>query len=280
MYVAKTRLARLIDVACELGEPVRSIDRLFEPPRERSHDRRVQRLPSCQCRRLGCRHAGACHDDHVSTLRGVEQRIQHRFRAERDGSCSPLARYDRSCAARSVGRYAEHGPVDRWRRTLIILLLIVIVVVVGWKLNAPGQRFLPAFARLMTEAAIQRGPFSFFSGRSYAVGKFQGRDVAIRLQLQRSEYGRGYLVVAVRTAGPPALTYDAIEARTRDDAGRRALVALAGHELLINVEEGWLKALWKPQGFLLFFPGHFSEEKWRQVLEAMHTVATSLEAAA
>lgn len=142
---------------------------------------------------------------------------------------------------------------------------------------APGEQFVPGFARLLTEPTIQRGAFSFFSGRSYATGRFQDRDVAIRLQLKRSRYGQGYLVVAVRTGGPPALDYDGIDARTRDDAGRRALVSIASHDLLLSVENGWLKALWRPQGFVIF-PGRFSQEKWRQVLDAMKAVATSLDA--
>jgi len=57
------------------------------------------------------------------------------------------------------------------------------------------------------------------------------------------------------------------------------LVSIAAHDLLISVEEGWLKALWRPRGFGSF-PGRFSEEKWRQVLEGMRAVATSLEASA
>jgi hypothetical protein len=142
---------------------------------------------------------------------------------------------------------------------------------------APGERFLPRFASLLSEPTIQRGALSYFSGRSYATGRFQGREVAVRLQLKRSRYGQGYLVVALRTGGPPVLDYDAIDARTQDDAGRRALFAIAAHDLLVSVEGGWLKALWNPQGFVIF-PGGFSDEKWRQVLEAMHTVATSLEA--
>jgi hypothetical protein len=157
------------------------------------------------------------------------------------------------------------------------LLLLVVVVVIVWKLSARGGQFLPGFSRLLTEPTIQRGPFSFFSGRSYAVGTFQGRDVAVRLQLKRGKYAQGYLVVALRTGGPPMLDYTGIDARTRDDAGRRALVSIATHDLLISVEDGWLKALWRPQGFMIF-PGRFSEEKWRQVLDAMHAVATSLEA--
>ena len=157
------------------------------------------------------------------------------------------------------------------------LLVLAIVVLVVWKLAARGEQFLPGFAPLLSEPRIQRGPFSFFSGRSYAVGKFHGRDVAVRLQLKRGKYAQGYLVVAIRTGGPPALDYTGIDARTRDDAGRRALVSLAAHDLLISVEEGWLKALWRPQGFIIF-PGRFSEEKWRQVLHALHAVTTSLEA--
>jgi hypothetical protein len=162
---------------------------------------------------------------------------------------------------------------------LLTLLLLLVVVVVVWKFIAPGEQFLPGFARLLTAPTIQRGAFSFFSGRSYAIGKLQDRDVAVRLQLKRSRYGQGYLVLAVRTGGEPMLDYDGIDARMRDDAGRQALFSIAAHDLLLSVEDGWLKALWRPQGFVIF-PGRFSEEKWRQVLEAMHVVATSLDAAA
>ena len=75
---------------------------------------------------------------------------------------------------------------------------------------------------------------------------------------------------------PVATLADEIE--TPGEGQVRALVTLAGHDLVLNVEEGWLKALWRPQGFVIF-PGSFSAEKWRQVLEAMHAVALSLEAA-
>jgi len=170
------------------------------------------------------------------------------------------------------GRHLE------WRR-LIALLLLVIVAAVVWVLVAPGQQFLGEFVRLLTAPAIQRGAFSFFSGRSYATGRFHERDVAIRLQLKRTRYGQGYLVVAVRTGGPPTLGSGGIEARVRDDAGRRGLFQVATHDLVATVEGGWLKAMWRPQGFVIF-PGRFSAEKWGAVLEAMHAVATSLEASA
>jgi hypothetical protein len=170
-------------------------------------------------------------------------------------------------------------PALRWRRITLTLLLLLVVVVVAWKFIAPGEQFLPGFARLLTEPSIQRGPFGFFSGRSYATGKFHDRAVAFRLQLKRSRYGQGYLVIALRAGGQPTLDYDGIDARTRDDAGRRALFSIAAHDLVLSVEEGWLKALWRPQGFVIF-PGRFVEEEWRQVLDAMRVVATSLEAVA
>ena len=150
---------------------------------------------------------------------------------------------------------------------------------VAWKFIASGEHFLSGFARVLTEPSIKRGAFSLLSGRSYATGKWRGRDVAIRLQLKRNRYGQGYLVIAVRTGGNPALDYDAIDARTRDEVGRRALHMIATHDLLLSVDQGWLKALWRPQGFVLF-PGHFSEDKWREVLDAMQELATSLERAA
>jgi hypothetical protein len=154
-----------------------------------------------------------------------------------------------------------------------VLLLLGVIV---WKLIAPGEQFLPEFAQLLTDPAIKRGAFSFFSGRSYLTGKLQDRDVAIRLQLKRGRYSQGYLVAAVRTDGVSTLDYDGIDARARDDGGRRALYVLAAQDLLLTVEQGWLKALWKPQGFLIF-PGYFSEEKWRKTLDAMQALAASLE---
>ena len=159
------------------------------------------------------------------------------------------------------------------------LLVVIAIGALAWVFIAPGQRFLPAFTRLLSEPTIQRGAFSFFSGRSYATGKFEGRDVAIRLQVKRGRYSLGYLVVAFRTGGPPVLDYDGIDARTRDDAGRRALASIAANDLVISVEDGWLKALWRPVGFIVF-PGRFAEDRWRRVLAALNTVASSLEAAA
>jgi len=142
---------------------------------------------------------------------------------------------------------------------------------------AAGSTFLTAFASLLEAPAIQRSPFSFFSGRSYATGRFSGREVAVRLQLRRGGHQMGYLVIAVRTSGPATLDSNGIEAQTRDDPGRKALFTIAANDLLLTVEDGWLKTMWQPVGFMIF-PGRFTEEKWRPVLEAMVAVAASLEA--
>jgi hypothetical protein len=160
-----------------------------------------------------------------------------------------------------------------------LLLLLLVAGGIVWRLNASGEQFLPSFARLLTASAIQRGPFSFFSGRSYVRGKFDGRDVVIRLQLKRSRYGQGYLVVTLRTTNRAAIDAAGIDTLVVNDDGRRALYALAMQDLLLSADGGWVKAEWAPQGFIIF-PGRFSPEKWRGVLEAMATVAASLDAAA
>ena len=155
-------------------------------------------------------------------------------------------------------------------------LLLVVVAFVAWKFTATGQQFLPAFARLLSVPNLQQGPLSVLSGRAYLTGQFRGRDIAIRLQSRRGRYQLGYLVVAMRTSGPPIVDANGIETHTRDAAGRQALFTIATHDLLLSVEGGWLKTMWKPIGFMIF-PGRFEEEKWRPVLEAMAAVASSLD---
>ena len=160
---------------------------------------------------------------------------------------------------------------------MIALFALTIVVGIVWMFNAPAGRFLHGFAGLLEGPRIERGTFSLLSGRSYTIGGFEGREVAIRLQLKRGRYDHGYLVVAMRTDGLPPLDHAGIEKRTHDEAGRAALSAIVERDLKLIVEEGWLKAMWRPSG-LFIFPGPFSAEKWRGLLGAMRTLAASLEA--
>lgn len=161
-------------------------------------------------------------------------------------------------------------------RLVANLLLPLIAAALVWKLAAPGERFLPSFAGLLTDSKLERGPLGVFSGRSFLTGGFQGRKVAVRLQLKRSRYGKGNLVIAMQTGGAPLLDYDGIDTKARDEAGRRALDVIAAEELSLSVEDGWLKAGWEPHGFRIF-PGRFAQERWANVLQTMHILATSLE---
>ena len=157
-------------------------------------------------------------------------------------------------------------------------VVLALVVVLLWWFIAPGQNFLPKFAHLLDRPVLHRGSLSVFFGLSSATGTFRGREVTATLQLKRGRYTQGSLIIAMRVGGEKALTYDGIEARTRDDTGRRALFTIAANDILLNVEDGRLKALWQPTGFVIF-PGSFEEQKWRQVLDAMSAIAASLESA-
>ena len=155
--------------------------------------------------------------------------------------------------------------------------LFLAIAVIFWAINGSSYRFPFEFAGLLTEPLVTGGPFRFLTGRFYVSGKYKGRDVAVRVQLKRGKFERGYLVIAVRTGEVLTVDYNGIEAMTRnDEAAQRALFAVATHDLLLSVEDGWLKTLWDPMTFLVF-PGRFSAEKWRPVLEAMQIVALSLE---
>ncbi|CAN7327542.1 hypothetical protein LJR225_001882 [Phenylobacterium sp. LjRoot225] len=153
--------------------------------------------------------------------------------------------------------------------------MLVAVGIALWMLIAPGERFLGEFAHLLSEARVRRGPFSLLSGRSYASGLFRGREVAVRLQLKRSRYSPGYLVLAVRTSAQGGLGAAAFLAQTWQGAAGQARSWLDDRNLELSVEGEWLKVLWQPQGFVIF-PGRFSAETWTQVLEAMATIASSL----
>jgi hypothetical protein len=162
---------------------------------------------------------------------------------------------------------------------MLPLFLLVSIAVVVWVLNAPAQRFLPSLARLLADPVVEGGAWALLSGRSTASGTFGGRDVAILLKLKRGRHDQGHLVVAIRTDGPAALDAAGIDARASDDGAQRALFELARHDLRLHVEDGWLKAVWRPQGFVIF-PGRFSESRWRDVLQALRAVAASLDAVA
>ena len=144
-----------------------------------------------------------------------------------------------------------------------------------WVLNAPGYHFPRQFARLLEDARLDAGVLRFLSNGLTAAGRFAGRDVMLRLHMKRGRFDQGHLVIAMQSHGGP-LDAAGVDAQATDDAARRALFTLAARDLTLHVEDGWLQARWQPQGFV-FFPGPFIESKWREVLEAMRAVATSLD---
>ena len=198
-------------------------------------------------------------------------------------SC-PIARIARSASARAcstVTRIAYLNGVF-FRITAVpaplALLIIVAIAFVWWSSYAPGQQFLPSFSRLLTGPHDSSGaPSACCSDGRMPRVSFTARDVALRLQLRRGRYQLGYLVVALRRAARRrSILAEWIRRPETKRAGGRCSRSRR-MTLLLSVEDGWLKTMWKPIGFIIF-PGAFSEEKWRPVLDAMRTVATSLEA--
>jgi hypothetical protein len=154
------------------------------------------------------------------------------------------------------------------------LLVLAALGFLVWVLNAPGYHFPRGLARLLEDARLDAGALRFLSGRSTVAGKFAGRDVVLRLHMRRGKHDQGHLMIAMRTREGP-LDAAGVDAQATGDEARRALFTLARHDLTLQVEDGWLQARWRPRGFG-FFPGPFVESKWRDVLEAMRAVATSL----
>lgn len=161
------------------------------------------------------------------------------------------------------------------------MLAIVLIAVFGvtWFLIARRAQFIDQFARLLHRSVVHRTPAGALAGRAHATGTYGGRDVAVRMQLRRSRHEQAHLVVAMQVNGPPSLTAADLDAHVDDDTGRQALARLAGHDLLLTVEDGWLKAVWHPPGFTIF-PANFVGDTWRTVLDSLMVAAIALEAAA
>jgi hypothetical protein len=148
---------------------------------------------------------------------------------------------------------------------------------VAWALMAREDRFLPEFRRLLTDFTVETGTSRFLTGRSVARGRYDSRAVAISLDVGRGEHRMGSLIVAVKTSEPLSLSGADIDDRAKGDAARRGLFTLAVEEMMLTVDEGWLRARWQPLGWRTF-PGRFSEAKWRKVLDSLNAVASALDA--
>jgi hypothetical protein len=160
---------------------------------------------------------------------------------------------------------------------MIFGFLILFAAMSVWlKYGRPRMGFLPDFAKLLDHPEFVDDLRNRLSGRTFLKGEFRGRKVVILLQHGRAESPH-VLVLSMETrAGTAMESYDFAGYRA-DREGELALFALeAKHELVLRLRDGCLKALWQPFN-LMFFPGVFDPKKWQSVLEAMHTLAGSLE---
>lgn len=163
------------------------------------------------------------------------------------------------------------------------MFYIVLAIAVGWGLWVfASQRsgFLSDFATLLDRPEFVQGLENVLARRAFLKGEFRGRKVVVFLQNGREDYSRNFVISMETRASVVMDTYDF--ANYRDDReGELALFALeAKHEFVLKHEEGCLKARWQPQKFTIFnfnFPSNFDLQKCQTVLEAMHTLAASIE---
>jgi hypothetical protein len=160
---------------------------------------------------------------------------------------------------------------------MIFALLILFVGMSVWlKYGRPMGGVLLDFEKLLDYPEFVGGFRNRLIGRTFLKGEFRGRRVVILAQTGSRSHPQ-MLVVSMETGA--AMTMDSYEfAGYRvDREGELALFALeAKHEVVLRLQDGCLKALWQPLGLSLF-PGRFDLPKCQHVLEAMHTLAGSLE---
>lgn len=161
---------------------------------------------------------------------------------------------------------------------MILVLVLLLGTGVWLAYGRNGTGFLPGFAQLLDRPQIVGGFANWLGGRSYLKGEFRGRKVVILLQRKRGRHDLpGRLVISLETGAAAAMEPLDFAGYRPDRGTELALFALeAKHELRLSHQDGCLKALWQPIGFFIF-PGHFERPKWQSVLEAMHTLADSVE---
>jgi len=160
------------------------------------------------------------------------------------------------------------------------MIFAVFLLLAGMSLwftyGTAGTGFLPGFARLLDHAEVVGGLRNLLIGRSFVTGAFRGRKVMVLVQHGNRSRPQMVVVSMETRAAATMDTYDFAGYRA-DREGELALFALeAKHELVLRLQDGCLKALWEPLK-PLFLPGSFQPAKWQSVLEAMASLAGSLE---
>ena len=165
------------------------------------------------------------------------------------------------------------------------VFFLLVTTLLSWGLwSAFGRQrtaFLPALAALLDRPEFVHGLENTLAKRAFLKGEFRGRKVVVLLQNGRGKYSRN-LVVSMETSAPVTIESYAFTGYRSDREGELALFALeVKHEFTLRHEEGCLKARWAPQKmsslFTFDFPPNFDTQKCQSVLEAMHTLAGSIE---
>jgi hypothetical protein len=157
---------------------------------------------------------------------------------------------------------------------LVVVLLLAISVWAAY--GRPGGSFLPEFAKLLDRSKIVAGKSDARITRARLDGEFRGRNVVILLERWRRQFSNR-IEVSLQTQAATTLETFSFTGDKVDREGELALFALeVNHELKLAHEDGHLKAsrVWPS---LFGFADRFDRAKWQSVLDAMHTLAGSLE---
>ena len=166
------------------------------------------------------------------------------------------------------------------------MVLLLVAVLLSWGVWTmfwrPKATFLADFASLLDRPEFVHGLENTLVKRAFLKGEFRGRKVVVMLQNGRGQYSRNF-IVSMETRAPVTMESHDFADYRGDREGELALFALeVKHEFLLRHEEGCLKARWAPEKAMSFvnfdfnFPP-FDMQKCRSALEAMHTLAASIE---
>ena len=162
------------------------------------------------------------------------------------------------------------------------VVVLGLIIALAWSLRSKHRSFLAGFASLLERPDHGRvGMRAVLTGVRYVGGELGARAVLVVLHPKRGRYTLGYLTLAMATSAKQSWSSSSTtpEASVSTSRMREALDTLIGrHGLQLDLESGWLTALWRPMG-LFVFPGPFDSDKWREVLTQMKLLALELETA-
>lgn len=165
------------------------------------------------------------------------------------------------------------------------MFFLLVATLLSWGLwsvfGRPSTGFLPDFATRLDRPEFVYGLENMLVKRAFLKGEFRSRKVVVLLQNGRGKYSRN-LIVSMETHAAVEMESYAFTGYSSDREGELALYELeVKHEFVMKHEEGCLKARWAPHKaaslFTLDFPPEFGTQKIQRVLDAMHTLAGSIE---